>query len=223
MTEEGSVREARLLERKIDEPRWRKRNRFSVCLSLLYRAGVNESPRDGCQSERQAPSPSQLSGNGSRLSLGWLPVPLLGRLSENGRIGCRMGPCGRPCLRPFWMGVYNRIEVPFSHPDSLVRSFAWPLSSTSILLASLYRPRLSQVTYSFLLATCESFPLIHISYLILLITLLIKILDRPNENCLRKPPSNRVSRQCHRSRERQVEILLSSHFRQFSLPTCVYT
>ena len=85
--------------------------------------------------------------------------------------------------------------------DSLVRSFAWPLSSTSILLASLYRPRLSQVTYSFLLATCESFPLIHISYLILLVTFRTKILDRSNKNCLRKPPSNRVSRQCHLSQE----------------------
>jgi hypothetical protein len=112
---------------------------------------------------------------------------------------------GRPCLRPFRMGVYNRIEVPFSHPDSLVRSFAWSFSSTSILLASLYCPRFSQVTYSFLLATCESFPVIHISYLILLTTFQINILDRPNENCLRKPPSNRVSRPCHLSRERQVE------------------
>src|SRR5271170_5119344 len=105
---------------------------------------------------------------------------------------------------PSGWGFHSRIEVPFSHSDSLVRSFAWPLSSTSILLASLYRRRLSQVTYSFLLATCESFPLIHISYLILFTTFQIEILDRHNENCLRKPPSDRVSRQYHLSRERQV-------------------
>ena len=97
--------------------------------------------------------------------------------------------------------VCSRIEVPFSRSDSLVRSFAWPLSSTSILLASLYHPRLSQVTYSFLLATCESFPSIHISYPIL-ITFQTKVLDGLNENCLCKPPSNRVS---HLNRERQVE------------------
>jgi hypothetical protein len=59
MTEEGSIREARLLEWKIDEPKWRKRNRFSVYSSLLYRAGVNKSPRDGCHlSDKLRPLPN---------------------------------------------------------------------------------------------------------------------------------------------------------------------